>query len=89
MRFLATGFDLNANLAAILTLISAITAASVSVIASIKANKKQNFTNEKLDVIHQQTNGTLSAKNEEIASLKAQVEQLTEVNKRMTGDRRV
>lgn len=91
----ALGFDLNANLAAILTLITALATALVTVINAIKnkqkfkeADVKLDDQTSKLDVIHKQTNGTLSNLKEEIAVLKAENNKLEEINRRLTQDRR-
>jgi len=85
---IALGFDLNANLAAILTLITAVATAGVTIINAIKNKSGFKSADTKLDTIHKQTNGTLSALRERIAALEAENARLDETNRRLMGDRR-
>jgi hypothetical protein len=80
--------DLNGNLASILTLISAVTAATVSIITAIRASRKEAVAGQKLDRIEGQTNGTLNRLKTENEALKAENHRLDIANSRLAGDRR-
>ena len=62
--------DLNANLASLLTLIAAITAAAVSIINAFKSTTSRQEVKTKLEEIHVSTNGNLSELKKEISDLK-------------------
>jgi len=84
--------NLNANLASILTLIAAITAAMVSIINAWRNTTRAENVKTKLEEIHTSTNGNLSKLNEKIDSLEKKaitdtenVRALQEIVKNLTG----
>ncbi len=62
--------DLNTNLASLLTLIAAITAACVSIINAFRSTVSRQEVKAKLEEIHVSTNGNLSELKKEIEHLK-------------------
>lgn len=84
--------DLNANLASLLTLIAAITAAGVSVINAWRNTTRAENVKAKLEEIHTSTNGNLSKLTEKINGLEAKaitdtenVRALQEIVKNLTN----